>query len=103
MWWAGFFASGFDLTHATTPTLPPGIMEEYIKPILSQGGVCGLFLVLGYFLIHKRLAAVEEAIRVMVEAKLLSLAASPGVSPEVKAEAASLIERNSEALKALHK
>lgn len=74
-------------------------MEEYIKPILSQAGLAGGLLILYYYFVGRRLLAVEEAIRIMVEAKLLSLASNPNISPEVKQEAASLIEKNSDALK----
>lgn len=76
-------------------------MEEYIKPILSQTGFAGALLVLGYYLVGRRLISLEQAVREMIEAKIMGIVANPHISSELKQEAAKALEKNTAARKRL--
>jgi len=93
-------STAFELTRSLpVPPAPSGFMEEYLKPILTQTGFAGALLVLGYYWVGRRITSLEQAMRELIEAKLLSIASHQHISAEVKAEAATMLRKNSLARK----
>lgn len=72
-------------------------MEEFLKPLLTNAGVAGIILAWHLLVVGKRMSMVEEALNRLTRSNLLRLVASPGISPEVKAEVAGLLEETDSA------